>query len=42
LKFILDFVSRDLELGGIPAVSLSRKKVFLISMKFGMYVEVGE
>jgi len=28
LKFLLVFVSRDLELGGVPAVSPSRKKFF--------------
>jgi len=42
LKFVLVFVSRDLELGGVPAVSPSRKKVFPISTKFGMYIEVDE
>jgi len=36
LKFVLVFVPRDLELGGVPAVSLSRKNVFPISVKFGM------
>jgi len=36
-------VSRDLELGAVPAVSPSRKKVFFpISMKFGMYIEIDE
>ena len=28
LKFVLVFVSRDLELGGVPAVSPSREKFF--------------
>jgi len=42
LTFVLVFVSSDLELGRVPAVSLSRKKVFPISMKFGMYIEVDE
>jgi len=41
LKFVLVFVSRDLELGGVPAVSPSRK-VFLMSMKFGMCIRVDE
>jgi len=36
LIFVLLCVSRDLELRGVPAVNLSRKKVFPISMKFGM------
>jgi len=40
LKFVLVFVSHDLELGGVPAVSPSRKKFVLISMKFGMQIEV--
>jgi len=42
LKFVLVFVSRDLELGGVPVVSPSRKKRFPISMKFGMYTEVND
>jgi len=35
-------VSRDLELGAVPAVSPSRKKFFSISVKFGMYIEIDE
>jgi len=35
VKFVLLFVSHDLELGGVPAVSPSRE-VFPISLKFGM------
>ena len=34
--FVLVFVSRDIELGVVPAVSPSTTKVFPISMKFGM------
>jgi len=33
-------VSHDLELGGVLKVSPSRKNLFTISMKFGVYVEV--
>ena len=36
LKFMLVFVSRDLELGGVPVVSPSRKKVYPISVTFGV------
>jgi len=36
LLFVLDFVSRDLELGGVPADSPSTKKVCPISTKFDM------
>jgi len=37
LTFVLLFVSRDLELGGVTADSPSTKKVFFpISMKFGV------
>jgi len=42
LIFVLVFVSRDLELGRVPAVSPSRKNVFPISVKFGMYIQVDE
>jgi len=42
LEIVLVFVSRDLEFGGVPVVSLIRKKVFPISMKFGMYILVDE
>ena len=35
-------MSRDLELGGVSAVSPCRKNVFPISMKFGMYIQVDE
>jgi len=33
---VVVFVSCDLELGEVPAVSPSRKKVYPISTKFGM------
>jgi len=36
------FVSHDFELGGVLVVSPSTKKVFPISMKFGMYIHVDE
>ena len=42
LIFVLVFVSRDLELGGVPAVSPSRKNVSRISVTFGMYIQVDE
>ena len=41
VKFVLVFVSRDLELGGVPAVSPSRKK-FFSDFNFGMYIQVDE
>jgi len=42
LKFVLVFVSRDLKLGVVPAVSPSTKKVFPLSVKFGVYIQVHE
>ena len=42
MTFVLVFVSRDFKLGWVPAVSLSRKKVFQISMKFGTQIEVDD
>jgi len=40
--FFLLFVSRDLELGGVPVVSPSTLNFFPISMEFGVYIEVDE
>jgi len=42
LIFVLVFVSYDLEVGGVPAVSPSAKKVYQISMTFGFKIEVDE
>ena len=42
LLLVLVFVSRDLELGGVPAVSPSTKVFFPISMKFDMCIELDE
>jgi len=38
LKFVLVFVSRELELGGVPAVSPSRKKFFRFQLHRGRRV----
>jgi len=42
LIVILLFVSRDLKLGGVPAVSPSTINFFPISMKFGVSIEVDD